>query len=217
MTIKIVLADDHRIVRAGLASLINKEPGMVVAGEAGNGREAVELVGQIIPDVVVMDLTMPEMSGFEATRQIVAEHPGTRVLALSMHSDKRFVAQALNAGASGYLLKDCALEELIRAINVVIAGQVYLSPGIAETVVNTYVRHPEALRLTTLSTLTPREREVLQLVAEGRSSKTIAETLNVSSKTVEFHRQQIMHKLKIDNVAGLIKYAIREGLTSVED
>ncbi len=190
---------------------------MVVAGEAGNGREAVELVGQIIPDVVVMDLTMPEMSGFEATRQIVAEHPGTRVLALSMHSDKRFVAQALNAGASGYLLKDCALEELIRAINVVIAGQVYLSPGIAETVVNTYVRHPEALRLTTLSTLTPREREVLQLVAEGRSSKTIAETLNVSSKTVEFHRQQIMHKLKIDNVAGLIKYAIREGLTSVED
>lgn len=217
MTTRIILADDHRIVRAGLASLINKEPGIVVAGEAGNGRMALELAQEIKPDVVVMDLTMPEMSGIEATRRIAAGCPGTKVLALSMHSDRRFVAQALNAGAAGYLLKDCALDELIRAIKVVMAGQVYLSPAIAGTVVNTYVRHPDAVRFSTLSTLTPREREVLQLIAEGRSSRTIAETLSVSVKTAEFHRQQIMRKLKIDHVAGLIKYAIREGLTSVDD
>ncbi len=217
MTIRIMLADDHGIVRAGLASLINKEPGMAVVGEAENGRRAVELVREMRPDVVVMDLTMPEMSGFEATRQIAADCPETKVLALSMHSDKRFVAEALNAGASGYLLKDCAFEELIRAVNVVTSGQVYLSPGVAGMVVDTYVRNPKAARLSTLSNLTPREREVLQLIAEGKNVKTIASTLNVSVKTVEFHRQQIMHKLKIDHVAGLTKYAIREGLTSVED
>ena len=215
--IRVLVADDHGIVREGLKSLISHEPGMEVVGQAENGRRAVELAQDLKPDIVVMDLTMREMSGIEATRQIVAECSKTKVLALSMHSDRRFVAGALAAGACGYLLKDCAFEELARALRAVMAGQVYLSPGIAGTVVDTYVRHPQAAPLSRLSVLTPREREVLQLVAEGKSLKTIASILSVSVKTAETHRQSIMHKLNIESVAGLTKFAIREGLASLED
>jgi DNA-binding NarL/FixJ family response regulator len=200
-------------MREGLRSLIEKEIGMKVAAEATDGRTAVELAKEIRPDVVVMDLTMPGLNGVEATRQIVAECPDVKVLVLSMHSNSPFVTEALHAGASGYLLKDCAFEEMAKAIRVVTAGQVYLSPGIAGTVVDIMRRSAPGSRL---STLTPREREVLQLIAEGRSTKVIASILNLSLKTVESHRHQIMRKLQIYDIAGLTKLAVREGLTTVE-
>ena len=216
MSVKVILADDHRIVREGLHSLLEKEPDMEVVGEADNGRATVEMARDLKPDVIVMDITMPELNGIEATRQVLAGAPGVRVLALSMHSDKRFVAGVLGAGATGYLLKDCALEELVRAIRVVVADQTYLSPGIAGIVVKGYMRYLPEAENSMLSALTAREREVLQLLAEGKTVKEIGYTLHLSVKTVETHRQQIMKKLDIRTVAELTKYAIREGLTSLE-
>lgn len=216
MSVRVILADDHRIMRQGLRALLESEHDIEVVNEADNGRRTVQLAREMRPDVIVMDLTMPDLNGIEATRQIVADDPGIKVLALSMHSDKRFVAGVLGAGASGYLLKDCALEELVRAIRVVVAGQVYLSPGIAGVMVEGYVREATADELPMFSALTPREREVLQLIAEGKTTKEIASVLTVSVKTVETHRQQIMNKLDIHSVAELTKYAIREGLTSLE-
>lgn len=216
MSVRVVLADDHRIIREGLRSLLEKEPGMKVVGEADNGRTTVNLAERLRPDVIVMDLSMPGLNGMEATRQIVGRVPGVKVLVLSMHSDKRFVGGALNAGASGYLLKDCAFDELARAIGVVLAGQTYLSPGIAHTVVESYVRRMPAGDESTPPVLTARKREVLQLIAEGKSMKDIASALNVSVKTVETHRAQIMAKLDVRSVAELTKFAIREGLTSLE-
>jgi len=216
MGVRVVLADDHRILREGLRSLLEREPGMEVVGEANNGRATVELVEKLTPDVVVMDLTMPGLNGMEATRQILGRVPGVKVLALSMHSDKRFVGGALSAGASGYLLKDCAFEELVRAIGIVARGQTYLSPGIAGTVVEGYVRQAHGREAEAPSVLTVREREVLQLIAEGKTVKEIATTLSLSVKTVETHRGRIMAKLSIRSVAELTKFAIREGLTSLE-
>ncbi len=216
MSVKVILADDHRIVREGLHSLLEKEPDMEVVGEADNGRATVEMARDLKPDVIVMDITMPELNGIEATRQVLAGAPGVRVLALSMHSDKRFVAGVLGAGATGYLLKDCALEELVRAIRVVVADQTYLSPGIAGIVVKGYMRYLPEAENSMLSALTAREREVLQLLAEGKTVKEIGYTLHLSVKTVETHRQQIMKKLDIRTVAELTKYAICEGLTSLE-
>ncbi len=216
VSVKVILADDHRIVRQGLHSLLEKEPDMEVVGEADNGRATVEMARDLKPDVIVMDITMPELNGIEATRQVLADNSGVRVLALSMHSDKRFVAGVLGAGATGYLLKDCALEELVRAIRVVIADQTYLSPGIAGIVVEGYMRHLPEAENSMLSALTAREREVLQLLAEGKTVKEIGYTLHLSVKTVETHRQQTIKKLDIRTVAELTKYAIREGLTSLE-
>jgi len=216
VSIRVVLADDHRIMREGLRALLEKELDMEVVGAADTGRSAVELAGTLQPDVVVMDMTMPDLNGIEATRQVVAVNPAIKVLALSMHSDKRFVAGALGAGASGYLLKDCALAELVRAIRIVVGGQTYLSPSIASMVVQSYTRRLQDTDSSLLSTLTPREREVLQLIAEGRSVKEIAHTLHLSVKTVETHRQQTMNKLGIRTVAELTKFAVREGLTSLE-
>jgi len=213
---KVILADDHRIMREGLRALLQKDADMEVVGEADTGRATVELARTLHPDVIVMDLTMPELNGIEATRQVISLDPDIKVLALSMHSDKRFVAGVFGAGASGYLLKDCALDELVRAIRIVSAGQTYLSPGIAGIVVEGYTRRLPEGDTSVLSTLTPREREVLQLIAEGNSVKEIAFTLHLSVKTVETHRQQIMNKLDIRTVAELTKYAIREGLTSLE-
>ncbi len=203
-------------MREGLRALLEKELDMEVVGAADTGRSAVELAGTLQPDVVVMDMTMPDLNGIEATRQVVAVNPAIKVLALSMHSDKRFVAGALGAGASGYLLKDCALAELVRAIRIVVGGQTYLSPSIASMVVQSYTRRLQDTDSSLLSTLTPREREVLQLIAEGRSVKEIAHTLHLSVKTVETHRQQTMNKLGIRTVAELTKFAVREGLTSLE-
>jgi len=216
VSVRVILADDHRIMREGLRALLEKESNMEVVAEADNGRAAVELARELKPDVIVMDLTMPELNGIEATRQILASDPGVKVLALSMHSDKRFVTGVLSAGASGYLLKDCALEELVRAIRAVVADQTYLSPGIAGIVVDDYMHRLPPTDDCTLSALTAREREVLQLIAEGRALKEIASNLNLSVKTIETHRQQIMKRLDIHSIAELTKCAIREGLTSLE-
>ena len=216
MSIRILLADDHKIIRDGLRTLIENQSHMEVVGEAENGRKAVEMTLELVPDVVVMDVTMADLNGIEATRQIHKEQPSAKVIALSMHSDRRFVKGMLEAGASGYLLKDCAFEELARAIHTVISNETYLSPGITDIVVKEYLQKSSMTPTSAFSTLTAREREVLQLLAEGGSTKKIAESLYVSIKTVETHRRQIMHKLNIYSIAELTKYAVREGLTSLE-
>ena len=210
---KILLADDHKIMREGLRALIEKHGDMDVVEEAGDGRTAVQLTRKLRPDVVVMDLTMPVLNGIDATRQIMAAVPGARVIALSIHSDRRFVSQMFKAGAKGYLLKDCASEELILAIRTVADGKTYLSPGIAGAVVAEYVRSLAKHEETTQPSLTAREGEVLQLLAEGKTTKQAAAILDISVKTVETHRRQIMGKLQLNSVAELTKYAIREGLT----
>ncbi len=216
MSIRILLADDHRIMRQGLRALLEKEADIEVSGEAEEGRTAVQLVRKLKPDVVVMDVGMPDLNGIEATRQINAEAPAAKVLALSMHADKRFVEGMLTAGASGYLLKDDAFEELVSAIRIVAANKMYLSPGIASVVVEDCVRYSRKAESTGRIILTPRQREVLQLLAEGKTTKQIASLLYVSHKTVETHRRQIMEKLDIHSIAELTKYAVREGLTSID-
>lgn len=216
MTFKIFLADDHAILREGLRSLIDGLPEMEVIGEAGDGREAVRVATEAKPDVVVMDVNMPDLNGIEATRLMVKELPTVKVIGLSMYSDKRFVVGMLKAGASGYLLKASAFEELATAVQTVMAGNIYLSPRVTGVVIEDYVGKLAAEGPTLEGVLTAREREVLQLLAEGRSSKEIASRLHVSEKTVHTHRQHIMEKLDIHSIAELTKYAIREGITSVE-
>jgi DNA-binding NarL/FixJ family response regulator len=193
--------------------VLENEAGMQVAGNASTGREAVRLTRELEPDVVIMDVAMPELNGIEATRQIVDAQPATRVIGLSMHADKRFIRGMLEARAAGYLLKECAAAELALAIRTVVGGRIYLSPAITGVVVEDYVgrRSDERHRL-----LTPREREVLQLLAEGNSTREIAQSLFISVKTVETHRRQIMEKVQIHSVAELTKFAIKEGLTSLD-
>ncbi|MCD6216625.1 response regulator transcription factor [bacterium] len=212
----LIIADDHKIIRDGLKSLISPHSDLQVVAEAGDGRRAVELVRELRPDVVIMDVNMPELNGIDATRQIVSEIPDTRVIALSMYSDRRFVNAMLKAGASGYLLKDCAFEEIIRAIKTVLNGQMYLSATITSQVVDDLITKKAGENESTLSMLSNREREVLQLLAEGNSTKEIASTMNVSVKTIESHRKNIMDKIDLRSVAELTKFAIREGLTSLD-
>lgn len=212
MKIRILLADDHRIVRDGLRNLLEKKCDADVIGEAETGRVAVQLARKLRPDVVLMDLAMPDLNGLEATRKIVTEAPEVKVVVLSMHADRRFVTGALSSGASGYLLKDCSFEELAVALRAVAAGQRYLSPAVAGVVIEHLGRTPNC---SPCAVLTPREREILQLLAEGTTTKKIASKLNVSVKTVETHRHQIMQKLSVGSIAELTKYAIREGLTSL--
>jgi DNA-binding NarL/FixJ family response regulator len=216
MNIKVLLADDHKIVREGLRSLLERESDITVIAVADNGRLAVQLVKELLPNVVVMDIAMPEMNGIEATRRLTADNPEIKVIALSMHSARRFVVEVLSVGAKGYLLKDCAADELVRAIRTVAADKIYLSPDVADLIVKDYVKHLSDSQPSALSILSTREKEVLQLIAEGRNTKEIAFTLSVSIKTVETHRQQIMKKLNLHSVAGLTRYAIREGLTPLE-
>ena len=215
MAIKVLIADDHQIVRQGLRTLLEKEPDLEVVAEAENGRSTVRLVRERHPEVVIMDVAMPDLNGIEATRQIISENPKVKVIALSMYADRRFVSNMLKAGASGYLLKDCASEELVRAIRVVLTHKTFLSPGVADIVVKDYVQTPMGPEASVFNVLSNREREVLQLMAEGKSTNQIAELLHVSVKTVETHRQQMMQKLKMHSVAELTKYAIREGLTTL--
>ncbi len=217
MSLKVILADDHKIVRDGLRNLLNKPPDVEVIGDAEDGRTTVNLARELSPDVVVMDITMPDMNGIEATRQILSENPHTKVIGLSMHSDQRFVVAMLKAGASGYLLKECAFEELVDAIHAVMKNQIYLCPPIAKTVTVDYLHRLIPTNASSAYTiLTPREREVLQLLSEGKSTKQTAYILEVSGKTVETHVQNIMKKLSLRSLADLTKYAIREGLTSLE-
>jgi DNA-binding NarL/FixJ family response regulator len=215
MNIRVLLVDDHRIVRHGLRALLERETDMEVVSEAGSGRDAVQLACEIKPDVIVMDIAMPDMNGIDAARRIVADHPECRILALSMLGDRRFIFEMFSAGVKGYLLKDCAADELVMAIRAVHHGEMFLSPQIAGIVVKDFIKlSPEASPETSLS-LTIREREVLQLIAEGKNAKEIAFILRLSSKTVDTFRQSIMKKLGLNTVAELTKYAVREGLTSL--
>ena len=215
-SIKILLADDHKITREGLRSLLEKQQDMEVVAEAKDGRSAVNLAEELLPDVVIMDVSMPDLNGVQATRQIVGRLPNVKIVGLSMHSDSLFVTEMLKSGASGYLLKDCAFEELTQAIRAVVAGNTYLSPSISGVVVNDYLHRLAKVDLTASDVLTDREIEVLQLIAEGNSTKQTALKLHISVKTVETHRRQIMNKLDIYTIAELTKYAIRKGLTSLE-
>jgi len=215
MKIRVLLADDHKIFRDGLRTLIEKE-GMEVAGEAENGRKAIKLAEKLMPNVIVMDVSMPDMNGIEATRKIKAGMPDIKVIALSMHSDRRFVLGMLEAGASGYLLKDCAFGELATAINQVSTGNTYLSPQIADVVVKGYLNKANDSSIIGGAILTSREREILQLIAEGLTAKEIAVHVFLSIKTIETHRRNIMQKLNMKSTAELTKYAIREGLISLD-
>ncbi len=216
MSIKVLLADDHKITREGLRSLLEKHGDMEVIGQAEQGREAVRLAGELSPDVVIMDVSMPDLNGIEATRQIVSKSADVKVIALSMHSDSMFISEMLKSGASGYLLKDCAFEELTKAIETVMSGKMYLSPEISGVVVDDYLHRLSKNKTAEAELLTDREREVLQLLAEGQSTKQIALKLHISAKTVETHRRQMMNKLDMHTVAELTKYAVRKGLTSLD-
>ena len=213
MAIKVLIVDDHRITREGIRSMLEREPDMKVLGEAEDGRSAARMARELGPDIIVMDVCMPDMNGILATSVILSEFPKIKVLALSMHTDRRFVYQMLRAGASGYLIKECSFKELVRAIRMVIANRTYLSPGIMDVVVKDYVRPPAYSDSPSSSNLTIRESEVLQLVAEGHSTSQIAKSLHVSVKTIETHRQNLLAKINTKGIAGLTKYAIREGLT----
>ena len=214
MSIKVMIVDDHQIVREGLRAMLEKEHDIKVVGEAVDGRMTERLARELVPDVIIMDVAMPDLNGIEATRQIVAELPGVKIIALSMHDDRRFVLNMFKAGAAGYMIKDCAFKDLAKAIRVVMSHKTYLSHEIADIVVKDYLASTSPAESSVFQLLSPREREVLQLIAEGKTSNQIADNLHISVKTVESHRQQIMVKLKIKSVAELTKYAIREGLTS---
>ncbi len=217
MTIKIILADDHKVLREGLKSLLDQQKDIQVIGEADDGQAVVRLTRKLEPDIVVLDIGMPNMNGIQATQHIVAEVPDTKVLALSMHSDHQFVVKMLQAGASGYMLKDCAFEELISAVRDIAAGKFYLSKDVTGVVISDYINKMQAIDAAGEPILTSRERETLQLIAEGNSTADTANLLNVSTKTVETHRKHIMDKLNIHSIAELTKYAVRVGLTSLED
>jgi len=215
--IKVLLAEDHTIVRKGIRALLDAVADIEVIGEAENGREAVEKVGQLLPDVVLMDNTMPVLNGLEATRQIKKQFPEIMVLILTMHTDEEYIFQFLQAGASGYLIKKTAPKELVSAIQAAYRGDSFLSPSISRKVIDEYLRHvEEAGKPNSYAQLTDREREVLQLIVEGFSNKEIAEQLHLSVKTIGNHRLNLMEKLDLHHVSDLTKYAIRKGIISLE-
>jgi two-component system, NarL family, response regulator NreC len=206
--IHILLADDHAVVRQGFKMILAAQPDMEIVGEAGNGREAVDLAGQLQPDVIVMDVAMPELNGIEATRRIADLSPRSRVLALSMHKDSVYVREILRAGARGYLLKDSISSDLLAAVRAIARGEGYLSPGVSDAVLNDYRRHVTD----PIDLLTSREREVLQMIAEGKTNKEIATVLNLSVYTVDAHRGRIMEKLNMHSATDLVRFAVRAGL-----
>jgi len=206
--IRILLADDHSLVRQGFRAILSTQPDMQIVGEAGNGREAVELAEQLKPDVVVMDVAMPELNGIEATRRLIESAPRIRVLALSMHKDSVYVREILRAGARGYLLKDSIDADLLAAVRAVARGEGWLSPGVSDAVLSDYRRHVTA----PLDLLTSREREVLQLIAEGKTNKEIASDLKLSVYTIDAHRGRVMEKLNLHSTGELVRFALRSGL-----
>ncbi len=217
MSITVIIADDHSIVREGLKLLLETQPDIKVAGSASNGRETVRLVERSRPDVVVMDIVMPELNGIEATRKITRTCSGTKVVILSMYSAREHVFQALHAGAHGYVLKESVVKELIDAIRAVHLGNRYLSRKISDLVVEDYLSPRKAREpKSPLSLLSQREREILQLVAEGKTSSEIGEILFISPKTAETYRSRLIHKLGIKDLPGLVKFAIQHGLISLE-
>ena len=205
---RILLADDHAVVRQGFKMILGAQADMEIVGEAANGREAVELAAQLHPDIVVMDVAMPELNGIEATRRLIAANPHTRVIALSMHKDSVYVREILRAGARGYLLKDSDADDLVKAIRAVAGGESYLSPAVSNAVLDDYRKHVT----NPIDLLTSREREVLQMLAEGKTNKEIAVVLNLSVYTVDAHRGRIMEKLNLHSVTDLVRFAVRCGL-----
>jgi two-component system response regulator NreC len=206
--IRILLADDHAVVRQGFKMILSAQTDMEIVGEAGNGREAVEQAEQLRPDIVVMDVAMPELNGIEATRRLAASMPHTRVIALSMHKDSVYVREILRAGARGYLLKDSGAGDLVSAIRAVASGESYLSPAVSNAVLDDYRKHVT----NPIDLLTSREREVLQMLAEGKTNKEIAVVLNLSVYTVDAHRGRIMEKLNVHSINELVRFAVRNGL-----
>ncbi len=217
MSIRILLVDDHIIMRQGLRSLLEREPDMEVVGEAADGQTGLRLARECVPNVVVIDVVMASQKGMEAPRQIIAAVPSSRIIGLSMYDDGRFVKGMLQAGASGYISKDSAFEEMVRGIRAVAANKMYLDPSIVPTVVRDYLRHVDKAVPQNLSSLTTREREVFQLLARGKGTRQLASSLSVSHKTIETYRRNIMVKLNINNVVELVKYAIREGIVSMDE
>jgi|RhiMethySRZTD1v2_1073278.scaffolds.fasta_scaffold818473_2 two-component system response regulator NreC len=217
MSIRMLLVDDHKMMREGLRALLEDVPDIEIVGQASDGREALDLVRTLSPDVVVMDVGMPELNGVEATRRIRSEHEGVKVIALSTHTDARYVHHMLEAGACGYVLKIAAADELLRAVRAVSLGRTYLSPEVAGSVVERATSPHDGGDVSAYSSLGSREREVLQLVAEGKTSAETAKLMHISTKTVETHRRNIVQKLGLHGTAELTKYAVREGLTSLED
>jgi DNA-binding NarL/FixJ family response regulator len=213
--IRILIADDHALVRAGIRALLEKQPNMEVIAEANNGREAIALVRQLKPDVVLMDISMPDLNGLEAVRQLAKEFPKIPCIFLSMHADEEYVWRALQAGAAGYLVKGSSLVELNLAVNSVAAGGTYLSPEVSKYVISEYIRRVAGPRGTDAN-LTPRQREILQLIAEGKSTKQIALLLKISAKTVESHRTQLMKRLHAKDVASLVRHALRLGVVTLD-
>lgn len=212
---RVILAEDHTLVRAGIRALLENLPGVEVVGEAGDGQEALRLIAQHQPDVVVMDIGMPKLNGLEAAARVARDHPQTRVIILSMHLNEEYVLRALHAGAAGYLLKDAGTAELELALQAVARGDTYLSPPVSKRVIADYVQRVERL-VDPLERLTPRQREILPLIAEGHTVRAMAQSLNISVKTVETHRAQLMERLDIHDVAGLVRYAMRRGLITPE-
>lgn len=213
--IRVLLADDHVLVRAGIRALIEKIPNVTVIGEASTGRAALELVKATLPNLVLMDIAMAELGGLEALPRITKDFPGVKVIILSAHANEEYVIRALRGGAAGYMVKDAATAELQLAIDAVARDRTYLSPSISRTVIDSYLERVGG-QFSSLEQLTPRQREILQLIAEGKNTKKIASDLNISVKTVESHRLQLMERLNIHDIPGLVRYAIRSGLVSVE-
>jgi len=214
--IKVLIADDHTILRQGIKALLDNQAEIEVIGEAKDGREALTLIERLLPDVVLMDIAMPGLNGLEATRRIKKKFPEIKVLVLTMYTNEEYVFQILNAGANGYLVKETAFQDLISAIKAVYRDEAFMSPSISKKVINRYTQRVRDANDTTSDILTTREREILQLIAEGSSSKKIAEALFISPKTVETHRTHIMDKLNIHNRTDLIKYAIRTGIVDID-
>jgi len=214
--IKVLVADDHTILRQGIKALLDNQEGIEVIGEAKDGREALAIIEETLPDVILMDIAMPGLNGLEATRRIKKKFPRMKVLVLTMYTNEEYIFQILNAGANGYLVKETAFQDLISAIKAVYKNEAFMSPSISKKVINSYIKKAQDDEEKTCEILTTREREILQLIAEGHSSKKIAELLFISPKTVETHRTHIMDKLNIHNRTGLIKYAIRKGMVDVD-
>ena len=213
--IRVLITDDHALVRAGIHALLDKQPHMEVVAEASNGREALRLVRQHQPHVVLMDIAMPELNGLEAVRQLAKEFPRVRCIILSMHADEEHVWQALQAGATGYLVKGAPLAELELAINSVANGETYLSPGVSRPVISEYIRGTSHYGVSPDS-LTSRQREILQMIVEGKNTKQIALTLEISVKTVESHRAQLMKRLRVRDIASLVRHALRLGIVTLD-
>jgi two-component system response regulator NreC len=214
MSIKVLIADDHQIIREGLRVMLEKEHDIKIVGEAVDGRMTERLALELVPDVIIMDVAMPDLNGIEATRQITAKLRGVKIIALSMHDDRRFVLNMLKAGAAGYILKEDAFKNVSKAIRMVMLNKTYLSNEISDLAEKNGLTSSTGMKSTDGQLLSSREREVLQLVAEGKTSNQIADSLHISVKTVETHRGQLLAKIRVKSVAELTKYAIREGLTS---